>query len=254
MRLTNLQSANALPNTRGFGDKRLKMSKESSYVFMLRAGGSELEVVYNEQNDQVYLSEAQLFLKGDHVEGGCLFFIDEVYDMDKLISYLSEIREKMVKHYAAKPDIAVSGCSKHNVEITAVYCQHPGCGEYALNDVNYCLKHDLKGPYCTECGKPQTKEEIGARISLCFDCEKKQIIQSADSFKPVVCMICEGRFDNSLQRQVGICGTCQKKAEAGQDAACVAHKICTHKHCGNTVEEGFTLCYIHLKPVIKDVD
>lgn len=36
------------------------------------------------------------------------------------------------------------------------------------------------GPYCTECGNTQTKEEIGARISLCFKCEKKQILKALD--------------------------------------------------------------------------
>lgn len=194
------------------------MSKESSYVFMLRAGGSELEVVYNEQNDQVYLSEAQLFLKGDHVEGGGLFFIDEVYDMDKLISYLSEIREKMVKHYEAKP-------AKSLAEAIA------------------------SGPYCTECGKPQTKEEIGARISLCFDCEKKQIIQAADSFKPVVCMKCEGQFDNLLQKQLGICGKCMidqaNKNKAKAKPADDSLAICHHTGCESKCKPNSYFCVVH---------
>lgn len=170
---------------------------ESSFVFLLREPNQELEIMYNQQEGQVVVAEAQIFVKGDHIEGGCLFFIDKLYDMDKLISYLSEIRGKMDKHYAACAGIMPAG------EVLGV-SDSIGASIFEM-------------PCCTQCGKPQSKEEIGARISLCFDCEKKQIIKAGDNFKPVGCVVCSGEFDNKLQAQLGICGRCQRNAEVGPD-------------------------------------
>ncbi len=73
-------------------------------------------------------------------------------------------------------------------------------------------------PKCTSCHNRLTDVEIKNTTSgLCFDCEKKTIIQAADNFNPTSCMVCKGEFDNPLQKQLGICGKCMKKAADGPD-------------------------------------
>lgn len=48
----------------------------------------------------------------------------------------------------------------------------------------------------------------------CQSCETKAILKASDTFKPTACLVCEGKFDNPLQAQLGICGKCMKKSES----------------------------------------
>lgn len=77
----------------------MKPPYDPSYIFLLRSGLDELEVQYNQQYEKVYLAEAQISIKSQQIEGYTYFEIDNTEDMDRLISYLSELREKMNAHY-----------------------------------------------------------------------------------------------------------------------------------------------------------
>jgi len=66
-------------------------------------GKDTFEIVYNEQSTQVYIAEAQLFIKGTRNNGGMSYFIDEVEDIEYIIKSLQEISKKMQIHYEKKP-------------------------------------------------------------------------------------------------------------------------------------------------------
>lgn len=72
---------------------------ESSYIFLLRSGNDELEIQYNQQSSGVYLAETQISIKTEPIDGYSYFEIDNIEDMDRLISHVSELREKMKIHY-----------------------------------------------------------------------------------------------------------------------------------------------------------
>lgn len=219
---------------------------ESSFVFLLREPNSEFEIMYNQQQGQVVVAEAQIFVKGDHIEGGCLFFIDNLYDMDKLISYLSEIRGKMDRHYAACAGIMPSG------EVLGV---SDSIGAKVPTS-----------PYCVSCCKSLACESLTERQNLlCFDCERKSLIDKVN--KPLT--ESEKRFYKFCEQdKYGECQAigCDNLREP-MSYFCIDHsdgnyvgplkleieaeknelKRCIRKACGNYATAGSDYCSGHKK-------
>lgn len=132
---------------------------ETNYVFMLRDGVGSLEVQYNQQSDAVYLAEAQIIILGEYINGGCNFDIDNVEDMDRIINYLTELRDKIKTHYSNQS-------FKDNGKFG-------GFKKYI--------------PKCKECSKHLDYFDVTIaerENELCFECERKQI-QSVSIWPPV---------------------------------------------------------------------
>lgn len=69
--------------------------------------------------------------------------------------------------------------------------------------------HDTMMPKCKVC-KNILIGVVEVPNGICFECEKKAILKSSDTFNPISCLVCEGEFDNPMQAQLGICGKCIK--------------------------------------------